>query len=121
MDIYSILWRVHAILMGTALASIITGFIIVRTGRKTKWWFKAHRALGFIGGIGALISLTMAVVMISVTHGFHLSNLHTIIEAALISHSTIEPLGIKILFDISSDNSSEYSMQPIHLNILGIW
>jgi cytochrome b561 len=79
MDIYSVLWRIHAILMGAAFAAMLTGFIIARAGRKKKWWFKVHRGLGSGGASGALAALAMAVLMISLTHGFHFGNAHTIV------------------------------------------
>ena len=79
MDIYSVFWRIHAILMSAAFAAMLAGFIIARTGRRTKWWFKVHRGLGSGGAIGALAALALAIVMISLTHGFHLSNAHTIV------------------------------------------
>ncbi len=79
MDMYSVFWRIHAILMGAAFAAMLTGFIIARAGRKTKWWFKVHRGLGSGGAGGALAALALAVVMISLTHGFHFGNAHTIV------------------------------------------
>jgi hypothetical protein len=65
--------------MGISLVSLIAGFLIARLGRAAKWWFKAHRVLGIGGGTGALTALAAAVIMISLTHGFHFSNLHTVL------------------------------------------
>lgn len=89
MDIYGVFWRIHAILMGAAFASMLSGFIIARSARKTKWWFKVHRGLGSGGAIGALAALIIAVVMISLTHGFHFSNIHTLLGIVSIFFITL--------------------------------
>jgi protein-S-isoprenylcysteine O-methyltransferase Ste14 len=77
-DTYSILWPIHAILMGVSFLLILSGMMISRYGKKKKWWLKTHRSFGSIGSIGAVAALILAVVMISVTHGYHLSNTHGI-------------------------------------------
>jgi len=89
MDSYSILWRIHAILMGASFIAMVTGYFIAAFGRKRTWWFKAHRALGTIGGFGALAALALAVIMISAARGLHLSNTHTILGIITIVFITL--------------------------------
>ena len=64
--------------MGVSFLLILSGMMISRYGKKKKWWLKTHRAFGSIGSIGAVAALILAVVMISITHGYHLSNTHGI-------------------------------------------
>lgn len=78
MDTYSILWPIHAILMGAAFLLILGGMLISRYGKKKKWWLKTHKSFESIGSIGAVAALILAVIMIAATHGYHLSKTHSI-------------------------------------------
>jgi hypothetical protein len=97
-DIYSVLWPVHAILMGAAFLAMLIGMFISRYGKGKKWWFKTHRWLGRGGSMGALVALILSVVMISFTHGAHLSSLHAVLGAITIVLLLITPfLGARMM------------------------
>ena len=92
MNIYSILWPIHAVLMGLSFLAMLTGMFISRYGKGKKWWLKTHRGLGTGGGIGAVIALVIATIMVSVSHGYHLSSPHSIIGLITIVLIILTPL-----------------------------
>lgn len=73
---YDILWRVHAILMSTSFLSMCCAVLISLIWKQKKWRYKAHRALGIYAGISGVIALLIAVVMVQIYSGYHLTSRH---------------------------------------------
>ncbi len=78
--------------MGLSFLAMLTGMFISRYGKGKKWWLKTHRRLGTGGGIGALVALVIATIMVSVSHGYHLSSSHSIVGLITIVFIIITPL-----------------------------
>ena len=74
---YGILWKVHAILMASALLSVTAGILIslLRKGRRNT--YKLHRTLGLYAALSGLIALLIAVTMVQTSSGIHLSSPHS--------------------------------------------
>lgn len=78
---YEILWRIHAILMGTSFLSLLTGILISLIFKKRKWRYKTHKRLGIYAGISGVTALVIAFIMVQSSGGFHFTTPHTIIGA----------------------------------------
>lgn len=90
---YQILWIVHAILMGVAFLSLTTGFVLFRVSKRN---FRYHKALGLGGSVTGYVALILAVVMVQIGGGFHLSSVHALTGAAAgLGLITVPLLGLK--------------------------
>lgn len=83
MDIYSVLWPTHAIMISVSFLSMLTGAIIniffkkaFQSGAKR---IKVHKTLGIFGGVSGMIAIIIAFIMIQITHQGHFQSLHTIL------------------------------------------
>ena len=79
---YDILWRIHAILMGTAFTALLSGILISHYFKKKKWRYKTHNRLGIFAGITSVAGLLLAVAMVQKSSGAHLTSPHTVAGAA---------------------------------------
>jgi hypothetical protein len=91
-DLYSLLYPVHAILMGTAFVLLFVGMFFPRYFKGKKWWLKSHRRIGIAGGVIGVIGVGMAVYMISRTTQIHLRVLHSYIGLVSIILMIFMPL-----------------------------
>ncbi len=82
MTTYDILWRIHAVLMSTSFTALLSGIVISRFYFKKKWRYKTHRKLGITAGITGVTGLVLAITMVQISSGAHLTSLHTISGAA---------------------------------------
>jgi hypothetical protein len=65
------LWAVHASLMlATFILSLATTLSLYQ--KSHRWWFRAHKVLGYATALAALLGLTVAVYMVSESGGGHL-------------------------------------------------
>jgi len=98
MSVYSLLWPIHAVLMGVSFLGILTASFIARYGTKKRWWFSVHKGINIGSASGVAAAIGIAAVMISLTHGYHLSNLHAItglITFMLIILTPVQGFGIR--------------------------
>lgn len=79
MGSYSVLWRIHAVLMSASFLMMLAGVIINMFFKKYKNRIKIHKVLGYTGSGSGVIASVLAVIMIGITHGYHFSNTHTIL------------------------------------------
>ena len=87
MDSYSVLWRIHAVLMSASFLMMLTGVVINMVMKKNKNRIKIHKTLGYAGSGSGIAAAILAFIMIGTTHGYHFSNTHAvlgIITAALL-------------------------------------
>jgi hypothetical protein len=75
-DLYWLLYRVHAALMSTAFVLLFVGMFFPRYLKKKKWWLKTHRRIGISGAVIGVVGIGIATFMISQTTGMHLRVLH---------------------------------------------
>ena len=79
MSIYSVLWPIHAVLMGIAFVLMFTAMGIARYQKKKRWWYTLHKRLNLIGAVAAVIAMVIAVIMVSLSHGVHIASLHALL------------------------------------------
>ena len=110
---YSALWPVHAILMGTSFALMLTGTLLAMFNRGKAWRIKVHKNLNMSGSIAGIVALSIAVYMIRVSFGTHFSVIHSIIGLITLILIVITPLmGMGILKMKSVENKKK--LRAIH-------
>jgi hypothetical protein len=83
-DLYWLLYRVHAALMSTSFVLLFIGMFFPRYLKKKKWWLKTHRRIGISGAVIGVVGIAIATYMISQTTGVHLRVPHSWIGLATI-------------------------------------
>jgi cytochrome b561 len=76
-DLYWLLYRVHAVLMSIAFALLFVGMFFPRYLKKKKWWLKTHRRLGISGTVIGVVGIGISTFMIFQTTGVHLRVPHS--------------------------------------------
>jgi hypothetical protein len=71
--------------MGLGFTAMLVGIVIRLSAKKTAWWFKTHHTLGWIGAFSGAAGLILGIIMIALTHGYHLRNLHAVIGAVTLA------------------------------------
>ncbi len=75
---YSVLWKIHAILMSVSFLSLTAGILISILFKKKKWRYNTHRKLGITAGAAGITAFLIAFIMIQLFSGPHFSSLHTL-------------------------------------------
>jgi len=81
MTYYDVLWRIHAVLMSISFTALTGGIVISRFYFKKKWRYKTHKKLGITAGITGVTGLLLALIMVQISSGVHLTSLHTLLGA----------------------------------------
>ena len=84
LDVYRLLYPVHAILMGVAFVLLFFGMFLPRYFKGRRWWLKTHRRIGIAGGVIGVVGVSLAVYMISQSTRVHLRVVHSWIGLATI-------------------------------------
>ena len=92
MQTYSVLWPVHGALMALAFLLMLAATLIARYGKKKRWWYSAHKWMNISGALGAALAMIIAVIMVSLAHGYHLVSTHAILGAITFLFIVITPL-----------------------------
>ena len=79
MSTYSVLWPIHAVLMGLSFLLMFTAMSIARYQKKKRWWYTIHKRLNLIGAGAAAIGMVIAVIMVALSHGVHIASLHAVL------------------------------------------
>lgn len=117
MGVYSVLWPIHAILMGVSFAAMATGIIIAVFLKKKKWRLEVHKNLGYGGAICAVAALVLAVVMISLTHGAHISSIHAIFGTITIVFIIIAPALATIMYKSKAKPQTKKGLRIVHIYV----
>jgi Kef-type K+ transport system membrane component KefB len=91
MQTYAILWPIHGVLMGLSFLLMLTAMLIARYAKKRRWWYTVHKRLNITGALGAAVALIIAVVMVSLSHGYHLLSTHAILGAVTFLFIVVTP------------------------------
>jgi len=67
----------HAVFMLAAVGFMLAGIKIAMSFRRTRWWFKIHRRVGFTGVAAMAVGFIFAVLMVSFSHSQHFGSPHT--------------------------------------------
>ncbi len=70
------LFLAHIILMSLSFVLLVTGMFIARNRKKIRWWLKAHRPMGIVGGVTGVAGVVLASIMVASRSGIHLRVLH---------------------------------------------
>jgi hypothetical protein len=85
-------WVYHALLMTTGFVLLVLA-IVVSTGlRKQKWWLRAHRSLGILGAIFAILGLIVGLYMVSTWMTPHFRVPHALLGITTIILAMIQPV-----------------------------
>ena len=98
MSIYSVLWPIHAVLMGLSFVLMLTAMSIARYQKKKSWWYTLHKRLNLIGAGAVVTAMVIAVIMVSLSHGVHIASLHAVwgvVTFALVIATPIIGFGIR--------------------------
>ena len=110
---YSILWRVHGILMASSFIAM-SAAISLSLGRKgKKGTFQTHRGLGIYAASAGITALLIAFTMVQLSGGSHMSGFH-----AYMGVVTILLLAVTPLFMILKKARTRKSLRKTH-KILG--
>jgi len=92
LDLYRLLYPVHAILMGVSFVLLFVGMFLPRYFKGKKWWLKTHRRIGIAGGVIGVVGVGIAVYMISRSTRIHLRVVHSYLGLATILLMIYMPL-----------------------------
>jgi hypothetical protein len=114
LDRYSLLYPVHAILMGTAFVLLFVGMFFPRYFKGKKWWLKTHRRIGIAGGVIGVVGVALAVYMISQTTRIHLRVLHSYIGLITIVSMIFMPLLGHFMLKIRGNPARAKQARAVH-------
>jgi hypothetical protein len=77
-------WPYHATTMSVGLVLLLSGAIVMRYHR-THRWFQNHRRLQAVGGLAAVLGLSVGLYMINLSAAPHLHGVHDILGAGTIA------------------------------------
>jgi Kef-type K+ transport system membrane component KefB len=78
--------------MGAAFITMLAAMFIARYGKKKRWWYTVHKRMNIGGAVAAAAAMIIAVIMISLSHGYHLVSLHAILGAVTFLFIVLTPL-----------------------------
>ena len=78
---FSLLWKIHAVLMGISFLSMAGGVIISLLKKRIKGFFILHKNLGITAACTGITGIIIAMVMVQVSGGHHLTSLHSYLGA----------------------------------------
>ena len=86
------LWPVHAALMTGGIACFFIAMGVVRFGKKTRWWYRAHRSIALTGVALAIGALAVAFMMVANSGQPQFQYLHSWIGAITIAMIIATPV-----------------------------
>jgi hypothetical protein len=116
--LYSLLYPVHGILMGTAFAGLFVGMFLPRYFKGKKWWLKSHRRIGIAGAVLGVIGVGIATFMIFKTTRIHLRVPHSYLGLATIVLMIYTPTLGYVMLRISNRPAVARRYRAVH-SLLG--
>lgn len=80
-SLYPLLWPFHALFMVTSVILLFAAILMVTYWKKRSGWYRFHRLLAATGAVLAIIGLTIAWYMVSITGGPNFRVFHGIFGA----------------------------------------
>lgn len=100
-------WVYHALLMTIGFVLLVLAITISTGMRKKKWWLKAHKSLGFLGAIFAILGLLVGLYMVSIWMTPHFRVPHAFLGITTIVLAIIQPV-------LGSMQSKSKKIRPVH-------
>lgn len=86
------LWVFHATLMTIGFVLLVLAIVISTGMRKKKWWLKAHRSVGLLGAVFAILGLLVGLYMVSIWMTPHFRVPHALLGIITIILATVQPV-----------------------------
>lgn len=119
MGAYSVLWPIHAILMGVSFAAMAAGIIIAVFYKKKRWRLKAHKIAAYGGVVGAVIALVLAIIMVSLSHGAHFSSFHGIFGIITLIFVVSAPVFAELVYKSRAKPNAKKGLRKVHI-VIGV-